>query len=277
MSEMIMSGANPATLVPGCHLLDNLPVELRLKVYEFFFKGSQIHATLAENAKYSFTQNPAVVLRHSNHFNLLMSCRTIYNEALATYWSATVLNLKSPPMIFGRPSEFRPVKFKLDTYAHRLCMSLPEAVKENVKHVRGMVLPALKGGFVEENPSLTASALLGTLKKLATCEMTPTLAHPVDGLVSHTKDPKNEGFSRFKMIWGEEPMDFLADRYGINATAGVTFLFKGAIMFSLATDEVNRSASLLKSLPQFRNFSTGVAFEDATRKLDDEEGYKKVM
>lgn len=29
--------------------------------------------------------------------------------------------------------------------------------------------------------------------------------------------------------------------------------------------------------PQFRNFSTGIAFEDVTRKLDDEEGYEKTM
>lgn len=249
---MIMAEENPATpapaVVPGCQFLESLPVELRLNIYEFFFKGSQVCATLAENAEYSSIQSPAVVLRHSKHLNLLLSCRTIYNEAMATYWSTTVLKLKSPPMIFSRPSEFRPVKFKLDTYAHRLCISLPEAVKANVRHVRGMVLPALKGGFVEENPSLTASALLGTFKKLATCEMSPTLAHPVDGIVSHTKDPEHKGFSRFKMIWGQEPMDFLADRYGIDATAGVTFLFKGAIMFSMATDEDSVSASLKQSL-----------------------------
>ncbi|KAG6355239.1 hypothetical protein INS49_004320 [Diaporthe citri] len=276
-----MAEENPATPapapVPGCHFLETLPVELRLDIYEHFFQGSKVHATLARNTDSSSTQSPAVILRHSEHFKLLLTSRAIHDEALAAYWSTTVLKLECPPLRFGRPSGFRPAKLKLDKYAHRLYASLPEVVKDNVKHIRGMVLPSLKSGFVQENPSLTASALLGTFKKLATCEMSPTLAHPVDGIVSHTKDPENEGFSRFKMIWGEGPMDFLADRYGIDATAGVTFLFKGAIMFSMARDEDNASASLKKSLPQFRNFSTGVAFEDATRKIDDEEGYEKVI
>lgn len=250
ISKMIMPDANPAIPVPGCQFLDKLPVELRLSIYEFFFKGSQAHASLAETPEYPFTQSPAVLLRHSKHFNLLLSCRTIYNEALATYWSTTVLRLESPPVIFSRPSGFRPAKFKLDTYAHRLCISLPEALKANVRHIRGMVLPAVTSGFVKENPSLTASALLGTFKKLATCEMSPTLAHPVDGIVSHTKDPENRGFgfSRFKMIWGREPMDFLAERYGIDATAGISFLFKGAIMVSMVTEEDGISASLKQSL-----------------------------
>lgn len=248
MSEIIMPGANPATPVPGCHLLDSLPVELRLSIYEFFFKGSQVHAKLAENAEHSSTQSRAVVLRDSGHFNLLLSCRTIYNEALANYWSTTVLKLFCPPMSLWNLSAFRASKFRLDTDSHRLCTSLPEAIKANVRHVRGMVLPALSSRFIEENPLLTASALLGTFQKLATCEMSATLAHPIDGLCAHIKDPENEHFSRFKMIWGQEPKDFLAERYGIDATAGVTFLFKGNPMFSLAAGEENMCAAFMKSL-----------------------------
>lgn len=245
---MIMAEGDPTTTNPGCHLLDTLPVELRLNIYEFLFQGSKVHAALTEQAESSSTRSPAVFLRHSEHFKLLLSCRTVYNEALATYWSNTVLKLECPPLKFRRPSEFRPAKFKLDEYAHRLCTSLPEEAKANVRHIRGMVLPALKSAFIEENPSCTASALLGTFKKLATCEMSPTLAHPVDGIVSHTKDPKNKGFSCFKMTWGEEPMQFLAERYGIDATGGITFLFKGAIMFSMARGEANVSISLKQSL-----------------------------
>lgn len=112
-----------------------------------------------------------------------------------------------------------------------------------------MVLPSLTSAFVEAHPRLTASALLATFKKLSTCEMSPSLGHPVDGIVSHTKDPKDNGFSTFKMTFGqEEPARWLADRYGIDATAGVAFLFKGNIMFSMETDELSMSASLKKSL-----------------------------
>lgn len=235
--------ANPDSSVLDCQFINKLPVELRLNIYEFFFEGSQVRATLASSNKAS-----DITMRHSEHFKLLLSCRTIFNEALATYWSKTVLKFECPPLKFRRPSEFRPAKFKLDGHAHRLCHYLPEEAKANVRHIRGMVLPALKSAFVEENPSFTASAILGTFKKLATCEMSPTLAHPVDGIVSHTKDPKNKGFSSFKMTWGEEPMHFLAERYGIDATAGITFLFKGAIMFSMARGEANMSISLKQSL-----------------------------
>lgn len=245
---MIMAEGDPITIIPGCHLLDTLPVELRLNIYEFVFQGSKVHAALTEQAESSSTQSPAVSLRHSEHFKLLLSCRTIYNEALAIYWSNTALKLECPPLKFRRPSEFRPAKFKLDEYAYHLCTSLPEEAKANVRHIRGMVLPALKSAFVQENPHFTASALLSTFKKLATCEMSPTLAHPVDGIVSHTKDQKNKGFSHFKMTWGEEPMHFLTERYGIDATAGITFLFKGAIMFSMARGEANMSVSLKQSL-----------------------------
>lgn len=248
ISKMVLPESNPAAPVPGCYFLEELPVELRLSVYEYFFEGSKVHAAIFKNADPPSNQSSAIKLRHSEHFKLLLSCRKIYNEALKTYWSKTVLKLHCPPLKFRRPSEFRPAKLKLDEYAHRLCTSLPEQVKANVRHIRGMVLPALKSAFVEGNPSFTASAILGTFKKLATCEMSPTLAHPVDGIVSHTKDPKNKGFSRFKMTWGEEPVHFLAERYGIDAAAGITFLFKGAIMFSMARGEANMSISLKQSL-----------------------------
>lgn len=247
ISKKIMPQANMIHPAIGCPFLDKLPVELRLTIYEMLFEGSQARVTLAKTAD-SSTQSTTVILRYSKHLNLLLSCRAICNEALATYWSKTVLRLECPPVQFRRPSEFRPAKFKLDTYAHRLCASLPQSVKANVRHIRGMVLPSLTSEFVEANPRLTASALLASFKKLSTCEMSPSLAHPVDGIVSHTKDPKNNGFSTFKMTLGQEPTRWLADQYGIDATAGVAFLFKGNIMFSMETDEFSMSASLKKSL-----------------------------
>ncbi|KKY37124.1 hypothetical protein UCDDA912_g02875 [Diaporthe ampelina] len=222
ISKLTMGEENSAAEIPSCYFLDELPVEVRLRIYEFAFQGS--------------------------------------HQAF-------------------QGSEFRSAKFKLDTYAHQLCTSLPEAANANVRGVRGMALPALKSAFVEENLSWTASALLGTFQKLATCEMTPTLAHPVDGIVVHTKDPEKEHCSRFKMIWGEDPTGFLADRYGIDATAGVAFLFKGFVKYYVAVENVNVISCLSpKRNPlQFRNFSTGTSFEDVTGRMDDEEGYKRVM
>lgn len=245
---MAMVIANPATPVPGCNFLDRLPVEIRLSIYEFFFEGSQVRATLAdhptEDAEPPSIQSPDIILRHSSHLNLLLSCSTIYNEALDTYWSRVVLRLKCPPMIFDRPPEFRPAKLKLDTYCHRLCTSLPQVIKENVRHVRGIALPAKNGAFVEQNPSLTASALVGTFKKLATCEMSPSVPHVVDGIVLHTEDLGDEGFSRFKMSWGVEPMVYLAERYGIDANAGITFLFKGFVKYYKVADRKKLSVSI---------------------------------
>lgn len=249
ISKMTMGEANPAIAVSSCHFLDKLPVEVRLVIYKFAFQGSNVSARFPKNAKSPSIQNPAVVLRHSKHFGLLLGCHKIYNESLATYWSEAVLRLVCPSMTFNKLSEFRPVKLKLDRYAHRLCLSLPEAVKANVRHVRGMVLPALEGAFVEENPTLTASALLARFPKLATCEMTPTLAHPVDGIVVHTRDPNNEHFSQFKMMSGQDSTGFLAERYGVDATAGVAFLFKGMVRYYYVTAEDGKALSSHCSKP----------------------------
>lgn len=244
--KMAMAETNPNTPAHSCHLLDKLPVELRLDIYKHTFEGSRVLATLAENADSSSEQHKAgAVLHCSKHFGLLLSCRSIYNEALDVYWSQTVLRLKSPRMVFGSIRGFYAAKFKIDTYCHRLCSSLPEAAKAHVRHVRGMVLPALRSTWIEENPSLTATTLLGTFKKLATCELTPTLAHPVDALVTHTDDPKRKGYSRFTTVWGNEPARFLSDRYGVTNTDEVAFYFRGAIKYWMQMDHKN--VEVLKS------------------------------
>jgi len=238
--KMTMAETTLTTLAPICYLLDKLPVELRLNIYKYYFEGSRVQATLAKDNKSSSAKHTTrAVLRYSKHFGLLLSCRTVYNEALDTYWSETVLRLKCPPLIFTSLRAFSPTKLKIDTYCHRLCASLPEPAKANVRHVRGMVLPALRSTWVEENPSLTASALLGTFKKLATCEITPTLAHPVDGLVTHFEDLKDESYSRFKMIMGYEPAEFLSERYGLNNIDEVAFFLKGNIKYSVRMNDNN--------------------------------------
>lgn len=237
---MTMAETTPTASVPTYYLLDKIPVEIRLNIYKYSFEGSRVQATLAKDNKSASAKDTAgAVLCYSKHFGLLLSCRTIYNEALDTYWSETVLRLKCPPFIFSSLRAFPAAKLKLDTHCYRLCTSLPEAAKANVRHVRGMVLPALKSTWIEENPSLTASALLGTFKKLATCEISPTLAHPVDGLVTHFEDLEDKDYSRFKMIMGYEPAKFLVDRYGLNNIDEVAFFFKGNIKYSVRMNEEN--------------------------------------
>lgn len=240
MVQMNMAETNPITLVRSCYLLEKLPAELRLDIYKHTFEGSRFLATLAENANSSSEQHKAhAVLHCSKHFGLLLSCRSVYNEALDIYWSQTVLRLKCPRMVHTSIRAFHQAKFRIDTFCHHLCNSLPEAAKAHVRHVRGMVLPALRSTWIEKNPTLTASTLLGTFKKLATCELTPSLAHSVDGLVTHMEDPNRKGYSRFKTVWGHEPTRFLSDRYGITNVDEVDFFFRGAIKYSVHMDENN--------------------------------------
>lgn len=230
---MTMAEASPTTPATLCHLLDKVPVELRLKIYKYSFEGSRAEATLAKNGHSPPDQTGGLILRTSKHFKLLLTCRTIYYEALDTYWSQTILQLKSPALVFSSLRAFDHIKLKIDTYSHRLCNSLPEAARANVKHIRGMVLPASRSLWLKKNPTQTASALLGTFKKLATCEMSATLAHPIDGLISHYEYLEDDNYSRFRTTWGAEPSKFLDDRYGITDVGGIAFLLKGKVKYSV--------------------------------------------
>ncbi|POS71091.1 hypothetical protein DHEL01_v210516 [Diaporthe helianthi] len=268
----------PSTRVPLCHLLDSLPVELRLNIYKYSFEGSRVQASLENADSLSHTSTNVLILHTSNHCNLLLTCRTIYHEALDTYWSETVLQLKSPPQVFASLRAFDHVKLLIDTYAYRLCNALPEAVKTNIKHVRGMVLPASRSAWLKKNPNLTASAMLGMFKSLATCEMTATLAHPIDGLLSHYEDLEDdERYSRFMTIWRTEPAAYLGERYGIVETDRVAFLIKGRVKYSMRLDDrgVVRLHGSARIRPLFFNMSTGVAFQDITARMEEEEGYKR--
>ncbi|KAG8162339.1 hypothetical protein KVR01_008104 [Diaporthe batatas] len=304
--QMAVAQTSPRTLVPICYLVDVLPVEVRLKIYKYYCEGSQVEASLAKNGDDPVEQTGSLVLKSSEHLNLLHTCRTIYNEALETYWSATLLQLNHPPRKMpGNTRAWAEVKLKIDTYSHRLCAALPEAARANVKDVRGMVLPALKSVWLQNNPGQDASALLATFKKLETCEMTQTLTHPIDGLVRHYpgledledensedehsedehseeenrkdenlededhEDPKDESYSRFK-VTVISPSEFLNERYGLTNFDGIVFILKGKDKHVVGIIPPIKASV-------FYNFSTGIAFQDMTKEMDDEEAYKKIL
>lgn len=229
-----MAESIPNTQTPICFLLDRVPVEIRLNIYKYAFAGSRVQAALTKTTESSSPEHTGgLVMQYSKHFGLLLTCRAIYYEALDTYWSHTVLELQSPPLVFSSLRAFDHIKLKIDTYSHCLCTSLPEAARANVRHVRGMVLPATRSLWLKKNPEHTAPALLGTFKKLVTCEMTATLAHPIDGLLSHYEDLGDGNFSRFRTTWGAKPSKFLDDRYGITNVGGIAFFLQGKVKYSV--------------------------------------------
>ncbi|KAI3394031.1 hypothetical protein diail_3296 [Diaporthe ilicicola] len=279
LSKMIMSETDEAAQVLGCVFLDVLPLELRLDIYGWAFHGSEVQATLANNHDSSGAQRPVVRFRHSAHFNLLLSCRRIYNEALATFWTETALTLEHPPVEIIGAFEIRSDEIAIDKYSHQLCNSLPEAAKMNIRHIRGMMLPELNGDFVVQNPTLTATALLSKFKNLATCDISPTIARD-SKLASRTEfmgNIINTGFyGRFTVNWGQEPKKFLADRYGIDAAAEVVFLRKDTA-FSRSPYDLKSWDAEFTDVTQFWNLSTGVAFQADADRIDAEEGFEKVM
>lgn len=235
VSTVSDSEAHEAAPVLGCAFFEVLPTELRLLIYEIAFHGSRVHASLFDY-KRAYTQIPALMLRHSSHFDLLLSCRKIYHEALAIFWSVTVLEF-AQPLERSRMMRFEQANVRPDTYAHLLCSALPKELKMKIRHVKGMVLPELRGDFVRDNPSCTATALLSNFKNLATCDILPTLArHPaLFHEVKRLYDLGIEDFDRITAHTGQEPRDYLADRYGIDTTTEIVFL--GKTLVKIPTSE----------------------------------------
>ncbi|KAL1863132.1 hypothetical protein Daus18300_008125 [Diaporthe australafricana] len=166
------------------------------------------------------------------------------------------------------------------TYSNRLCSSLPEAAKMSVRHVRGLLFPELTGHFAEENPSLTATALLSNFKRLATCDISPTIAcdEGVDDHITFTTHPRcNKGFDRFEFVWGLEPKEFLANDYGIDAASETVFLRKKSFRISRSPYPEKIRHAGFRNMTRFWNISTGVTFDVDAGEIDDEEGYEKVM
>ncbi|POS78854.1 hypothetical protein DHEL01_v202754 [Diaporthe helianthi] len=77
--------------IPECFRLLDLPSEIRLEIFEWAFKGSTVHAVLRAG-RGAGGQPYFVHFRHSEHFRLLLTCRSIYKceEAQKTYWLETM-------------------------------------------------------------------------------------------------------------------------------------------------------------------------------------------
>lgn len=224
--NMSTTEAREAALGAVCLFLVMLPIEIRLLIYEMAFHGSRVHASLFKS-KLAGPQAPALTLCHSSHFNLLLSCRNIYDEALATFWSAAVLE-------FGQPLERSRILASLvsraevrpDVYSTFMCNMLPEALKVNIRHIRGMVLPELNGEFVKNSSSCTATALLSNFKNLATCDISPTLVRHSFMVqdANLIRDAGTKVSTQFTTESGQEPKEYLFERYGIDTTSPVVFL-----------------------------------------------------
>lgn len=184
VSKMSTTNAPEAATAPASAFFKMLPPEIRLKIYKMAFHGATADAVLTmEDEPSGGGKTHLVRFRHSKHFDLLRSCRKIYDEAMPTYWSETPLNLVQLWTIAISTTKsslwLNDVDYTADDYSYHLCRSLPEAAKANVKHVRGMMLPPLYGSFVKKNPQLTATAMLSNFKRLATCDISPTVRyHP---------------------------------------------------------------------------------------------------
>ena len=222
VSEMSVTKAHEAAPARVCAFLNVLPAELRLYIYEMALHGSRVHAVLALNEDPSSGQHHPVRFRHSVHFNLLLSCPRIYDEALPTNWSETVLSLAQPDgRMWALAETLWGVELAPDSYSYHLCSSLPEVAKMNVRHIRSTLLPSLDGAFVVKNPSLTAAALLSNFKSLASCEIAPMVSRHsrVHGQVVLIEHRGNNGFCRFKMKWGQRPAEFLVSRDNTDDTS----------------------------------------------------------
>lgn len=251
-----------------------LPPEIRLNIYKKAFHGARVDATLAmEDESSGGGKQHLIRFRRSKHFDLLLRCRKIYDEALPTYWSEAVLNLVQLDMDGDSPELSRhwmwDHHYKGDEYSHFLCNSLPEVVKTNVKHVRGMMLAPLHGRFVKKNPHLTPTAMLSGFKSLATCEISSTmLCHPEVRMIetdirprfsfrhhfevnnesnteriadNHPTDPLTRKCGHFKTSWEQvcyEPKALVRKICGIDATGKVVFLVKAEVVVVTVEFEV---------------------------------------
>lgn len=95
-----MVGQAPSTPVinGGGHihspLFKSLPVEIRLQVYEELSSGSKLSLVITPS---HYSRDPVplggrrTIFESTGHHNFLLTCRVVYNEALSSYWSKTLV------------------------------------------------------------------------------------------------------------------------------------------------------------------------------------------
>lgn len=250
LSTVSASGAHEAAPVPERAYFELLPPELRQMIYELAFHGSRVHASLFDvkkRRKGLRKQTPALILCHSSHFNLLLTCRKVYNEALDTFWSLTVLEFaqareRSKMMATTVEVWQKDATYEEDTYMHLLCSYLPKALKMKIRHIRGLILPPIHCSFVRVFPYLTATALLSDFKNLATCDISPSFGCYPDWY-HHAKQIKNtyfDDFTHFTTALGWQPKKFLAIHYGIDIDSEIVFLGKTLVEFPTSDKDTKK-------------------------------------
>lgn len=232
--EILRSDARPQLLSP---LFTRLPLELRLMIYTFVFKGCQVlflpetmREYVFEPANLAGRLEERDVCRYKHvggGLGLLRTCRMAFIEAFDTYWSEAVL----------RMSHCRTFE--------DCCNSLPAPIKANVRHIRNANLPILgKWRSAVEEPYRTP-ALLAEFPNLITCaflsnrswsDNEPLLA---DGrfwndrrylLKVPGREIRAEGYEGvgpFQMRSGEKPAAFIERLIGVRLSDGVTILSEG--------------------------------------------------
>lgn len=173
--------SQPDTMAPNpCYFLEMLPKELRLNVYEYLVKPSEIHIKSKDEPTLSglSKQDIAATEFHTKGFNddslhlaLLRTCRMIYNEALPilTRPSILVMHPSAPesadddddgPVV---DASWLPQLHLLDTL--RLTLgTVPNIVTEDLQHSQ-FLANCLGGKFrlkslelvIDEYPALESS------------------------------------------------------------------------------------------------------------------------
>lgn len=160
-SNMVPADDTVSTPPPS---IQNLPPELRIKIYGLVFKDSQMTVRVHD---YNHRRNKAAAgkakiesaiqaIQATNHYRLLLTCRQIYDDALASYWATSIVICE------GR---------KGPCYLDEFIQVCPPALLNNVQHLRNINLPHLKATRLQDRPGLTAHALLKGLNNLKSCEI----------------------------------------------------------------------------------------------------------
>lgn len=294
--SVLDSNADPQGAFP----FTRLPTEMRLLIYEFVFQGCQATARLdaeysdeyAENwdgrRRKTLVRNGQCCYEHFGRgFSLLATSKMMYNEAVASYWSETVLTVT------------RNVKTSCDLA--EVCAYLPPIIKKNVCHLRGTKLPIRRKNRPTEGDPDWTPTLLMQLPKLKSCVFLGRL--PLAGGLkpaywfrvpdSERRTPKYDGVGPFHVDGGVSPASFLEEKLGVRQDCGVIFLSRASgelpkirppqyktrvslIHMYMSLMEKGVLTDLLFVQKQYFNYTTGMVYQ-TTKPLKDEEGFEVVM
>lgn len=205
-------------------MFTQLPPEVRLLIYAFVFMGCRATVWLdGEFGDYMetwqgrrrmvcFKDGQCCYEHFGEGFRLLASCRTLYNEASATYWEKTILKVSRN--VFPRNASCE---------LQKVCAYLPADIKDNLRHLRNTKLPILGRVRPTEGDSNWTPTLLMQFPKLQSCEFRggPPLAGGLkNGYSLRVPDSLNfslyyDGVGPFHVTGGVSPAVFIERRLGV--------------------------------------------------------------